>query len=142
MSTLPFDLERTLQSLTLEEKAALTSGHGTWHSEAVERLGIPAIMLTDGPHGVRKQVPGGAVLALDNSVPATCFPTAATLGSTWDVELLTRVGEALGREARANEVSVLLGPGVNIKRTPLCGRNFEYFSEERTRPSPASSPQP
>lgn len=130
MSTLPFDLERTLQSLTLEEKAALTSGHGTWHSEAVERLGIPAIMLTDGPHGVRKQVPGGAALALDNSVPATCFPTAATLGSTWDVELLTRVGEALGREARANEVSVLLGPGVNIKRTPLCGRNFEYFSED------------
>ena len=130
MSTLPFNLERAIQSLTLEEKAALTSGHSTWHTEAVERLGIPAIMLTDGPHGVRKQIPNAKALDLDNSVPATCFPTAATLGSTWDVGLLARVGEALGREARANEVSVLLGPGVNIKRTPLCGRNFEYFSED------------
>jgi beta-glucosidase len=90
----------------------------------VERLGIPAIMVTDGPHGVRKQVAGAKALELDNSIPATFVPTAATLGSTWDVDLLTRVGEALGREARASEISVLLGPGVNIKRTPLCGRNF------------------
>ena len=130
MSALPFDLERALQSLTLEEKAAMTSGQGTWHTKTVDRLGIPPIMVADGPHGLRKQVPGAKALELDNSIPATCFPTAATLGSTWDVELLGRVGQALGREARANEVSVLLGPGVNIKRTPLCGRNFEYFSED------------
>lgn len=119
-----------LAQLTLEEKAALLDGSDFWHTEPVERLGIPALMVTDGPHGLRKQTEGGDHLGLDASVPATCFPPAAGLASSWDVDLLRRVGEALGRETRAEGVSVLLGPGVNMKRSPLCGRNFEYFSED------------
>ena len=125
-----FDVERVLAQLTLEEKASLTSGSDFWHTQGVERAGVPAVMVTDGPHGLRKQAEDADHLGLGNSVPATCFPTAAALGSSWDVELVTRVGEALGRETRANDVAVLLGPGVNIKRTPLCGRNFEYVSED------------
>lgn len=125
-----FDVERVLAELTLEEKAALTSGSDFWHTEAVERLGVPAVMVTDGPHGLRKQATDTDHLGIGNSVPATCFPPAAALASTWDVDLLARVGRALGRETRGNEVAVLLGPGVNIKRSPLCGRNFEYFSED------------
>ena len=125
-----FDVERVLAQLTLEEKASLTSGSDFWHTQGVERAGVPAVMVTDGPHGLRKQAEDADHLGLGNSVPATCFPTAAALGSSWDVDLLTRVGEALGRETRANDVAVLLGPGVNIKRTPLCGRNFEYVSED------------
>ncbi|KQY46148.1 glycoside hydrolase family 3 C-terminal domain-containing protein [Cellulomonas sp. Root137] len=125
-----FDVERVLAQLTLEEKASLTSGSDFWHTQGVERAGVPAVMVTDGPHGLRKQPEEADHLGLGNSVPATCFPTAAALGSSWDVELVTRVGEALGRETRANDVAVLLGPGVNIKRTPLCGRNFEYVSED------------
>lgn len=130
MGYTPFDVEHVLAALTLEEKAALTSGHDFWHAKGVERLGVPSVMLTDGPHGLRKQRSGADHLGLFDSVPATCFPTAAALGSTWDVELVRRVGEALGRETRANDVAVLLGPGVNVKRTPLCGRNFEYVSED------------
>ncbi|MEZ0164255.1 glycoside hydrolase family 3 C-terminal domain-containing protein [Kineococcus sp. LSe6-4] len=123
----PTDL---LAELTLEEKAALLDGSDFWHTEPVERLGIPALMVTDGPHGLRKQAQDADHLGLANSVPATCFPPAAGLASSWDVDLLRRVGEALGRETRAEGVSVLLGPGVNMKRSPLCGRNFEYFSED------------
>ncbi|WP_265520193.1 glycoside hydrolase family 3 C-terminal domain-containing protein [Oerskovia flava] len=126
----PFDVERLLGELTLEEKASLTSGLDFWHTQPVERLGIPAVMVTDGPHGLRKQAASTDHLGLGNSVPATCFPTAAALASTWDTELLQRVGSALGRETRVNDVAVLLGPGINIKRSPLCGRNFEYFSED------------
>ena len=129
----PFDVERVLAGLTLEEKASLLSGLDFWHTQPVERDGetlVPSVMVTDGPHGLRKQDESADHLGLGNSVPATCFPTAAALGSTWDADLLRRVGEALGRETRANEVAVLLGPGVNIKRSPLCGRNFEYFSED------------
>ncbi|MBO3085139.1 beta-glucosidase [Cellulomonas fengjieae] len=125
-----FDVERALAQLTLEEKASLTSGSDFWHTTAVERVGIPAVMVSDGPHGLRKQSDNPDHLGLGESVPATCFPTAAALGSSWDADLLTRVGEALGRETRANDVAVLLGPGVNLKRTPLCGRNFEYVSED------------
>src|SRR6478609_6791586 len=125
-----FDVERVLAQLTLEEKASLTSGSDFWHTQGVERAGVPAVMVTDGPHGLRKQAEDADHLGLGNSVPATCFPTAAALGSSWDVDLITRVGEALGRETRANDVAVLLGPGVNIKRTPLGGRNFEYVSED------------
>ncbi|WP_448059739.1 aryl-beta-d-glycosidase [Cellulomonas hominis] len=128
--TTAFDVERVLALLTLEEKAALTSGSDFWHTEEVGRLGVPAVMVTDGPHGLRKQSGPSDHLGLGGAVPATCFPPAAALGSTWDVALVERVGQALGREARANEVAVLLGPGVNIKRSPLCGRNFEYFSED------------
>ncbi|MFB6611465.1 glycoside hydrolase family 3 C-terminal domain-containing protein [Agromyces sp. NPDC056379] len=116
--------------LTLEEKAALTSGASFWTTQGVERAGIPSIVLTDGPHGVRLQKGSADHLGIGDSVPATCFPPAVALGSTFDSELLERVGTALGEEARAEGVGVLLGPGVNIKRSPLCGRNFEYLSED------------
>ncbi|GAA4138928.1 glycoside hydrolase family 3 C-terminal domain-containing protein [Leifsonia shinshuensis] len=116
--------------LTLDEKASLTSGRSFWETEGVERAGIPSIYLTDGPHGVRKQAQGGDHLGIGDSVPATCFPPAVALGSSWDAELLERVGAALGEEAKAEGVGVLLGPGINIKRSPLCGRNFEYLSED------------
>ncbi|GIT78616.1 glycosyl hydrolase [Leifsonia sp. LS1] len=116
--------------LTTEEKASITSGASFWETEAVQRVGIPSIYLTDGPHGVRKQSQGGDHLGIGDSVPATCFPPAVALGSSWDADLLERVGRALGEEAKAEGVSVLLGPGINIKRSPLCGRNFEYLSED------------
>ncbi|GIG40825.1 aryl-beta-d-glycosidase [Cellulomonas phragmiteti] len=125
-----FDVEHVLSQLTLEEKASLTSGLDFWHTTGVERLGVPAVMVTDGPHGLRKQDTTADRPTLDSSVPATCFPTAAALGSSWDPELLRRVGQALGAETRAHDVAVLLGPGVNMKRTPLCGRNFEYVAED------------
>lgn len=116
--------------LTVEEKASLTSGRSFWETEPVDRVGIPSLYLTDGPHGVRKQAQGGDHLGIGDSVPATCFPPAVALGSSWDAELLERVGAALGEEAKAEGVGVLLGPGINIKRSPLCGRNFEYLSED------------
>ena len=116
--------------LNTEEKAALTSGASFWETEGIDRVGIPSIYLTDGPHGVRKQAQGGDHLGIGDSVPATCFPPAVALGSSWDAELLERVGAALGEEAKAEGVGVLLGPGINIKRSPLCGRNFEYLSED------------
>lgn len=130
MTAAPTDIPRLVSELTLEEKASLCSGSDFWHTQAVERLGIPAIMVADGPHGLRKQAEEMDHLGVARSVPATCFPSAAGLGSTWDPDLMARVGEALGRETRANGVSVLLGPGVNMKRSPLCGRNFEYFAED------------
>jgi beta-glucosidase len=122
--------EEVVARLTLEEKASLTSGSSFWFTQAGPRAGIPEVMLTDGPHGVRKQREGGDHLGLADSVPATCFPPAVALGSTFDPDLLERVGEALGQEAAAEDVGVLLGPGINIKRSPLCGRNFEYLSED------------
>ncbi len=128
--TARLDIPALLADLTLEEKASLLDGADFWRTQPVERLGIPGIMVTDGPHGLRKQAEGADHLGLNASVPATCFPPAAGLASSWDAELLGRVGAALGRECRAAEVSVLLGPGVNMKRSPLCGRNFEYFSED------------
>ena len=122
--------EEVVARLTLEEKASLTSGSSFWFTQSVPRAGIPEVLLTDGPHGVRKQRAGGDHLGLADSVPATCFPPAVALGSTFDPDLLERVGVALGEEAAAEEVGVLLGPGINIKRSPLCGRNFEYLSED------------
>jgi beta-glucosidase len=119
-----------LAELNLEEKASLCLGSDFWHTAAVERLGIPAIMVSDGPHGLRKQPDEADHVGISGSVPATCFPTACALGSSWDPQLVRRIGEALGREARAQGVAVVLGPGINIKRSPLCGRNFEYFSED------------
>ncbi|KAF2418557.1 glycoside hydrolase family 3 C-terminal domain-containing protein [Microbacterium sp. B35-30] len=116
--------------LTLEEKASLTSGASFWYTKPVERVSVPAIMVTDGPHGLRKQREGGDHLGIGDSVPATCFPPAVGLGSSWDVDLIHRVGEALGTETSIENVAVLLGPGINIKRSPLCGRNFEYLSED------------
>src|SRR5665647_3530294 len=124
------DVPRLLAELTLAEKAGLLDGADRWNTEPIERLGIPAIMMTDGPHGLRKQSPEAARIDSRDSFPATCFPPAIGLASTWDVGLLARVGVALGDECRAEQISILLGPGVNMKRTPLCGRNFEYFSED------------
>lgn len=118
------------QDLTLQERVSLTSGQDFWHTQAVPRAGIDAIMLTDGPHGLRKQADQADHLGLNASVPATCFPPAVALGNSFDADLVKRVGEALGEECVKEQVSVLLGPGINIKRSPLCGRNFEYFSED------------
>ena len=112
--------------MTLEEKALLISGDGWWHTHAVDRLQIPGISIFDGPHGLRKVEGGG----LPTSVPATCFPTASALASSWDVDLIREVGVALAEECQAHDVQILLGPGVNMKRSPLGGRNFEYFSED------------
>ncbi|UNK71847.1 glycoside hydrolase family 3 C-terminal domain-containing protein [Microbacterium sp. H1-D42] len=119
-----------IAQMTLAEKASLTSGANFWNTKSIDRLDVPGIMLTDGPHGLRKQ--GGAAdhLGLNASIPATCFPTAAALANSWDRELVHTVGATLGAEAAAEHVSVLLGPGLNIKRNPLAGRNFEYFSED------------
>ncbi|MFM2309415.1 MAG: hypothetical protein RLY87_1536, partial [Chloroflexota bacterium] len=118
-----------LAKLSRAEKIRLLSGQNFWEMHAVPSLDYPAITLTDGPHGVRKQVSSTEV-NLDNNVLATCFPTASALASSWDRDLINRVGTAIGAEARAKNVSVVLGPGVNIKRSPLGGRNFEYFSED------------
>jgi beta-glucosidase len=119
-----------LGELTLEEKASLCLGSDFWHTAPIPRLGIPALALSDGPHGLRKQPDEGDHVGISGSLPATCFPTASALGSSFDPELARRVGEALGVEARAQGVAVVLGPGINIKRSPLCGRNFEYLSED------------
>lgn len=119
-----------IERMTAEEKASLTSGANFWNSKAVERVGVPSFTLTDGPHGLRKQKGQADHLGLNSSVPSTCYPTAAGLANSWDMELIEALGERLGREAAAERVSVVLGPGCNIKRNPLCGRNFEYFSED------------
>ncbi|MCT9137587.1 glycoside hydrolase family 3 C-terminal domain-containing protein [Streptomyces violarus] len=114
----------------LDEKTALLSGRDMWSTKSAEQAGVPSLVLSDGPHGVRRQRQDADHLGLYDSERATCFPPAVALASSWDPDLVGRVGEALGREARALGVDVLLGPGVNIKRSPLCGRNFEYFSED------------
>jgi beta-glucosidase len=124
------DVEEVLAGLTLEEKAELLDGSDFWNTTPIDRLGVPAVMVTDGPHGLRKQSGAADHVGLNDSVPATCFPPAAGLVSSWDPLLLHRVGVALGDECRAERVAVLLGPGVNMKRSPLNGRNFEYFSED------------
>lgn len=119
-----------IKQMTLEEKASLTSGKNFWESQDVERLKIPGMFLSDGPHGVRKQAAAADHLGLNGSIPATCFPTAATVANSWNEVLAEEVGAALGKEAAAMGVNVLLGPGCNMKRNPRCGRNFEYFSED------------
>lgn len=119
-----------IEKMSLEEKAILLSGKGEWETWNLERLGIPSIFLSDGPHGIRKQAGTGDHLGLNPSLPATCFPTAATVANSWDTELGEAIGKALGEEAVALDVDIVLGPGLNIKRSPLCGRNFEYFSED------------
>ena len=119
-----------IKTLGLEEKCALLSGGTVFDTRALPRKGIPSITLSDGPNGVRKQAGAADHLGLNPSVPATCFPTSATVANSWDPALGEAVGAAMGEEAAAQQVSVLLGPGLNIKRSPLCGRNFEYFSED------------
>lgn len=119
-----------VSKMTLEEKAGFCSGKNFWESKEMIRLGLKSYMLTDGPHGLRKQIGVADHLGINNSVPATCFPTAATTACSFDPELLHEMGEALGEKCIRENVSVILGPGINIKRSPLCGRNFEYFSED------------
>lgn len=123
-------MDERIKRLSLEEKAALLQGATTWTTKAINHADIPQIFLSDGPHGLRKQAGAADHLGLNASIPATCFPTAATMANSWNLELGLKLGEALGEEAAANDVHVLLGPGLNIKRSPLCGRNFEYFSED------------
>jgi beta-glucosidase len=130
VSTVASDFIKRVSELTLEEKASLCLGSDFWHTAPVDRLGIPAIMVSDGPHGLRAQLEQGDHVGLLASAPATCFPTASALASSWDPELFRTTGEALGREAKKLGVSVVLGPGINMKRSPLCGRNFEYVSED------------
>ena len=122
--------EDTVLKMTLEEKASLLSGKDFWQTVDIEHLGIPSVTLSDGPHGIRRQAGNAAHLGLNASLPATCYPTAATMANSWDPELGEAVGRHLGKEAASQGVHMLLGPGLNIKRSPLCGRNFEYFSED------------
>ncbi len=124
------NVKELVGKMTLEEKASLCAGGGWWQTKPIDRLGIPSVYMTDGPHGLRKQEGTGDHLGLNASVPATCFPTAAGLASSFDRSLIARQASALAVEAQAHDVSILLGPGTNIKRSPLCGRNFEYFSED------------
>lgn len=124
------EIKKILQEMTTEEKAAFLSGKNVWQTRDFKRLNIPSIFCSDGPHGIRKQAGAGDHLGLNASLPATCFPTAATIANSWDEELGEEIGAALGEEASVQDVNVLLGPGLNIKRSPLCGRNFEYFSED------------
>lgn len=125
------DLKALISQMTLEEKAGLCSGASFWYTKPVDRLGIPSVMMTDGPHGLRKQAGGeNDHLGLNESVVAVCFPAACATAASFDTELMTRLGETLGEECQAEDVSILLGPAVNIKRSPLCGRNFEYISED------------
>lgn len=122
------DIHALVASMTLEEKAALCTGASAWTTTPVKRLNLPELLVSDGPHGIRRLADIHSLS--QQSLPATCFPTASSLAATWDVDLLFEMGQALAEEAIALEVDVILGPGVNMKRSPLCGRNFEYFSED------------
>lgn len=122
--------EDLIKKMTLEEKASLMSGKNFWESQSIPAHGIKSMFLSDGPHGIRKQAEAADHLGLNASIPATCFPTAATVANSFDESLAEEIGTALGEEAVAQKVNVLLGPGINMKRNPLCGRNFEYFSED------------
>lgn len=124
------DVKELVSRMTLEEKAGLCSGLDFWHTKSVERLGIPSVMVTDGPHGLRKQADEGDHLGINDSIVAVCFPAASATACSFDRNLLQEMGVLLGKECQAEKVSVLLGPAVNIKRSPLCGRNFEYISED------------
>lgn len=124
------NIQQIISDLTLEQKAAFLQGWGEWNTYGLPEKEIPSIFLSDGPHGLRKQAGAGDHLGLNASVPATCFPTAATMANAWDPALGEKLGRALGEEAAVNGVNVVLGPGLNMKRSPLCGRNFEYFSED------------
>lgn len=128
--TEPHRIKEILASMSLEDKIRLCSGEDFWHTKAMEQHGIPATMMSDGPHGLRKQTEESDAFGINDSHPATCFPAAVTAGATWDRRLYAMEGMAIGKEALAENVDVVLGPGCNIKRNPLCGRNFEYLSED------------
>ena len=122
--------ESIISKMTLEEKALMMSGKNTWQTVDFEKYGIPSMTMSDGPHGLRRQAGAGDHLGLHASLPAPCYPTAATVANSWDEELGEEIGAALAEEAATMDVNGILGPGLNIKRSPLCGRNFEYFSED------------
>ena len=124
------DLKKIICQMTLEEKAGMCSGLDFWHLKHIDRLGIPEVMVSDGPHGLRKQDDTGDHLGMNDSIKAVCFPPAVLSACSFDRKLMQEMGETIGKEAQANDVSVVLGPAVNIKRSPLCGRNFEYYSED------------
>ena len=124
------NLKELISQMTLEEKAGMCSGLDFWHLKGVERLGIPSVMVSDGPHGLRKQDQEADHLGINESIKAVCFPPAVLSACSFDRELLEKLGEVVGDEAQATDLSVVLGPAVNIKRSPLCGRNFEYYSED------------
>lgn len=124
------NVDEIIRRMTLEDKIALCTGADFWNTKEMPQYGIPSFKMSDGPHGLRCQETEGDMIGVHDSLPATCFPTAVTAGATWDPEVYTREGEAIGEEARAAGVAVVLGPGCNIKRNPLCGRNFEYLSED------------
>ena len=124
------NIKQLISQMTLEEKAGMCSGLDFWHLKGVERLGIPSVMVSDGPHGLRKQEEGGDHLGINDSIKAVCFPPAVLSACSFDRDLMHEFGDTIGREAQANDLSVVLGPAVNIKRSPLCGRNFEYYSED------------
>ncbi len=124
------EIKKIVGKMTLPEKCYFLSGKDFWQTRSVRRVGVPGVTLSDGPHGIRKQEGASDQLGLNGSIPATCYPTAATIANSWDPELGEEIGRYLGTEAASQDVCVLLGPGLNIKRSPLCGRNFEYFSED------------
>lgn len=124
------DIKKMISAMTLEEKASLCSGGSFWTTQALPRHGIPSIMMTDGPHGLRKQGESADHLGINDSMKTTCFPTAAGIAASWNREIAHKLGVALGEECQAEDVQIILGPGANIKRSPLCGRNFEYYSED------------
>ena len=124
------DIKKIISEMTLEEKASLLSGLDFWHTKPIERLGIPSVMVSDGPHGLRKQDEQADHLGINQSIPAVCFPTACATAASFDREALFKIGEGVGVACQHEKVAVNLGPAVNIKRSPLCGRNFEYFSED------------
>ena len=124
------NIKAIIQDMTLEEKAGMCSGKDFWRLKSIERLGIPEVMVSDGPHGMRKQAEQGDHLGINDSIEAVCFPTACATACSFDRDLLKEMGTAIGNECQAENLSVILGPAVNIKRSPLCGRNFEYFSED------------
>jgi len=135
------DIKKLISEMTIEEKASLCSGSDFWHTAPIERLNIPKMMVSDGPHGLRKQELVGDHLGFNNSIKAVCFPTGCTIAASFDRQLIKEVGEYLGESCQAEGVGVLLGPAVNIKRSPLCGRNFEYLSEDPYLSSEMASKQ-
>ena len=124
------EIREIVKRMTLEEKASLCSGKDFWHLEGFEQLGVPSVMVSDGPHGLRKQDEKADHLGVNESIKAVCFPAGCATACSFDEELPERLGRTLGQECRAENVSVLLGPAINMKRSPLCGRNFEYYSED------------
>ena len=126
------NIDNIVKQMTLEDKIALCSGANFWQTKSYEKYGIPSLFMCDGPHGLRKQdrEDGADMLGVNESRPATCFPAEVTTAGSWDEDLLQRIGAAIGREAVSQGVGLVLGPGANLKRNPLCGRNFEYFSED------------